>query len=56
MVRPSDDVLIPVVEKIGAATALAVSMGNGNGAITTVVAMRAATRARADRETKVFNT
>jgi hypothetical protein len=31
-------------------------MDSGIGAITTVVAMRAATKARADRETKVFNT
>jgi hypothetical protein len=56
MERPLVDVRIPVVEKSGAATALAVPVDSGNGAIITVVAMRAATMARADRETKVFNT
>jgi hypothetical protein len=56
MVSPSVDVLIPVVVKSGAAVALAICMDSGNGAIITVVAMRAATMARADREMKVFNT
>ena len=36
--------------------ALADSVINGNGALTTMVAMRAATRARAEQELKVFNT
>jgi hypothetical protein len=56
MVSPFVEVEIPVVSKAGAAVAPAVSMDSGNGAIITVVAMRAATRARAERELKVFNT
>ena len=39
-----------------ATTALAVPIENGNGATTTTVEMRAARRARADWELKVFNT
>jgi hypothetical protein len=56
MVSPFVEVEIPVVSKAGAAVAPAVSMDSGNGALTTMVAMRAATKARADWETKVFNT
>lgn len=41
---------------VGNVAALAVFVDSSNGAIITVVAMRAATMARADWETKVFNT
>jgi hypothetical protein len=56
MLSPLVEVEIPAVSNAGAAVALANSVDSGNGAIITVVAMRAATMARADRETKVFNT
>ena len=39
-----------------ATAALADPMINGNGATTAVLAMRATTRARAERKLKVFNT
>jgi len=41
---------------VGNVAALAVSVDSGNGAIATMVAMRAPTRAKAERELKVFNT
>jgi hypothetical protein len=56
MLSPFVEVEIPTVSKAGAAVALAVSVDSGNGAIDTMVAMRAPTRAKADRELKVFNT
>ena len=56
MLSPFVEVEIPTVSKAGAAVALANSVNSGSGAIVTVVAMRAATMARADWETKVFNT
>jgi hypothetical protein len=56
MLSPFVEVEIPTVSKAGAAVALAVSVDSGNGAIATMVAKRAPTRARADRELKVFNT
>jgi len=56
MLSPFVEVEIPAVSKAGAAVALANSVDSGNGAIITVVAMRATTMARAERELKVFNT
>ena len=54
---PFAEVPIPVASKAGAAVALAeLIRDNGNGATTAVLAMRATTRARAERELKVFNT
>jgi hypothetical protein len=50
IVSPLDDVYKPVVEKSGAAVALTTFVGSG--AITTMDAMRAATR---DREPRLFN-
>jgi hypothetical protein len=52
MVSPSDVVLIPVVLKSGAAVALADPIDSGSGAITTMVAMRAAT---SEREARFLN-
>ena len=53
---PFAEVPIPVASKAGAAVALATLLGIGNGALTTMVTMMAATRVRAERELKVFNT
>ena len=41
---------------VGNVAALAVFVDIGNGALTAMAAMMAATRARAERELKVFNT
>jgi hypothetical protein len=56
MLSPFVEVEIPTVSKAGATVALANSVDSGNGAIATMVVMRAPTRARAERELKVFNT
>ena len=53
---PFAQVPIPVASKAGSAFAFSTSLVMGNGALTTMVAMRAATMARAERELKVFNT
>jgi hypothetical protein len=52
MVSPLGDVYKSVVKKSGAAVALTTFVDSGSGAITTMVAMRAATR---DRKPRLFN-
>jgi hypothetical protein len=56
MERPSIEVLIPLVEKSGAAVAPAVSIERGTGPATRPIDTRAAIRTRRERDLMDLNT